>query len=144
MEYAYCLELWSLSRRKGSSLVRYVIHCEIDLYEALSQLIEAKSRVFLSKFSYKSMLYALTCVSIFNERIYWCQKLGSFMEMLFGGRYVLLLMSLFSIYCGLIYNEFFSVPFHIFGGSAYKCRDASCRFVLLFPFCASIQSFHAD
>ncbi|PPD91335.1 hypothetical protein GOBAR_DD11735 [Gossypium barbadense] len=54
------------------------------------------------------------------------QKLGSFMEMLFGGRYVLLLMSLFSIYCGLIYNEFFSVPFHIFGGSAYKCRDATC------------------
>ncbi|CAN6556866.1 unnamed protein product [Malus baccata var. baccata] len=54
------------------------------------------------------------------------QKLGSFMEMLFGGRYVLLLMSLFSIYCGLIYNEFFSVPFHIFGASAYKCRDAAC------------------
>ncbi|KAI9077100.1 hypothetical protein K1719_040922 [Acacia pycnantha] len=55
------------------------------------------------------------------------QRLGSFMEMLFGGRYVLLLMSLFSIYCGLIYNEFFSVPFHIFGKSAYSCRDASCR-----------------
>ncbi|CAH1442129.1 unnamed protein product [Lactuca virosa] len=54
------------------------------------------------------------------------QKLGSFMEMLFGGRYVLLLMSIFSIYCGLIYNEFFSVPFHIFGASAYKCRDTSC------------------
>ena len=49
------------------------------------------------------------------------------MEMLFGGRYVLLLMALFSIYCGLIYNEFFSVPFHIFGASAYKCRDSSCR-----------------
>ncbi|KAE9620536.1 putative V-type ATPase, V0 complex, 116kDa subunit family [Lupinus albus] len=57
----------------------------------------------------------------------WRKKLGSFMEMLFGGRYVLLLMSLFSIYCGLIYNEFFSVPFHIFGASAYKCRDSSCR-----------------
>ncbi|XP_047160573.1 V-type proton ATPase subunit a1 [Vigna umbellata] len=55
------------------------------------------------------------------------QKLGSFMEMLFGGRYVILLMALFSIYCGLIYNEFFSVPFHIFGASAYKCRDSSCR-----------------
>ncbi|KAH7542571.1 hypothetical protein FEM48_Zijuj02G0088100 [Ziziphus jujuba var. spinosa] len=56
------------------------------------------------------------------------QKLGSFMEMLFGGRYVLLLMSLFSIYCGLIYNEFFSVPYHIFGESAYKCRDSTCQY----------------
>jgi len=52
------------------------------------------------------------------------------MEMLFGGRYVLLLMSLFSIYCGLIYNEFFSVPYHIFGASAYKCRDNTCRYLL--------------
>ncbi|KAJ8620892.1 hypothetical protein MRB53_029421 [Persea americana] len=54
------------------------------------------------------------------------QKLGNFMEMAFGGRYVILLMALFSIYCGLIYNEFFSVPFHIFGASAYKCRDTTC------------------
>ncbi|CAL1406027.1 unnamed protein product [Linum trigynum] len=65
-------------------------------------------------------------VLIAREKKLSIQKLGSFMEMLFGGRYVLLLMSLFSIYCGLIYNEFFSVPFHIFGGSAYRCRDDSC------------------
>ncbi|KAG9139092.1 hypothetical protein Leryth_020775 [Lithospermum erythrorhizon] len=65
-------------------------------------------------------------VLIAQEKKLGSQKLGSFMEMLFGGRYVLFLMSLFSIYCGLIYNEFFSVPFHIFGSSAFKCRDATC------------------
>lgn len=63
---------------------------------------------------------------IARESKFGSQKLGSFMEMLYGGRYVLLLMSMFSIYCGLIYNEFFSVPFHIFGNSAYKCRDDTC------------------
>ncbi|KAJ9537927.1 hypothetical protein OSB04_030660 [Centaurea solstitialis] len=56
----------------------------------------------------------------------WGMKLGDIMEMAFGGRYVILLMSLFSIYTGFIYNEFFSVQFELFGPSAYACRDASC------------------
>ncbi|KAA8528699.1 hypothetical protein F0562_036054 [Nyssa sinensis] len=55
------------------------------------------------------------------------QKLGDIMEMTFGGRYVIMMMSIFSIYTGLIYNEFFSVPFELFGPSAYDCRDPSCR-----------------
>jgi len=65
-------------------------------------------------------------VLILREKKLSSQKLGSFMEMAFGGRYVILLMAIFSIYCGLIYNEFFSVPFHIFGKSAYECREKSC------------------
>lgn len=49
--------------------------------------------------------------------------------MIFGGRYVIMMMALFSIYTGLIYNEFFSVPFELFGPSAYGCRDSSCRYI---------------
>ncbi|KAL9997078.1 putative V-type ATPase, V0 complex, 116kDa subunit family [Helianthus debilis subsp. tardiflorus] len=48
------------------------------------------------------------------------------MEMTFGGRCVILLMALFSIYTGLIYNESFSVPFELFSPSAYVCHDAAC------------------
>ena len=53
------------------------------------------------------------------------------MEMMFGGRYVIMMMAVFSIYTGLIYNEFFSVPFPLFGKSAYECRDLSCEYRLL-------------
>ncbi|XP_030523170.1 V-type proton ATPase subunit a3 [Rhodamnia argentea] len=64
---------------------------------------------------------------IFREKKLSGQKLGDITEMTFGGRYVILMMAIFSIYTGLIYNEFFSVPFELFGPSAYACRDLSCR-----------------
>lgn len=63
---------------------------------------------------------------IFNERKLGSQKLGDITSMTFAGRYVILLMSIFSIYTGFIYNEFFSVPFAIFGSSAYSCSDSTC------------------
>ncbi|KAH7314748.1 hypothetical protein KP509_21G018800 [Ceratopteris richardii] len=63
---------------------------------------------------------------LINEKKYSSQKLGDIMSMAFSGRYVILLMSLFSIYTGFIYNEFFSVPFALFGSSAYQCSDSTC------------------
>ncbi|KAI3679215.1 hypothetical protein L2E82_51589 [Cichorium intybus] len=72
-------------------------------------------------------LLLATLYLISKEKKFYGQKLGDIVEMTFGGRYVILLMSLFSIYTGLIYNEFFSVPFELFGPSAYACRDPSCR-----------------
>ncbi|CAA0397972.1 unnamed protein product [Arabidopsis thaliana] len=67
-----------------------------------------------------------TMYLILKEKKLASQKLGDIMEMAFGGRYVILMMSLFSIYTGLIYNEFFSIPFPLFAPSAYDCRDVSC------------------
>ncbi|KAH9758901.1 V-type proton ATPase subunit a3 [Citrus sinensis] len=61
-----------------------------------------------------------------RENKFSSQKLGDIVEMTFGGRYVIMMMALFSIYTGLIYNEFFSAPSELFGPSAYACCDPSC------------------
>ncbi|KAG9142507.1 hypothetical protein Leryth_017013 [Lithospermum erythrorhizon] len=71
-------------------------------------------------------LFLVTLYFIVREKKLASQKLDDITEMIFGGRYVIILMSIFSIYTGLIYNEFFSVPFELFGPSAYACRDLSC------------------
>ncbi|GKV21092.1 hypothetical protein SLEP1_g31109 [Rubroshorea leprosula] len=72
-------------------------------------------------------LLLATLFFIVREKKLSRQKLGDITEMAFGGRYVILLMALFSIFTGLIYNEFFSVPLELFGPTAYACRDLSCR-----------------
>ncbi|PNY07672.1 vacuolar proton ATPase a3-like protein, partial [Trifolium pratense] len=64
---------------------------------------------------------------IVREKKLSSQKLDDITEMTFGGRYIIFMMALFSIYTGFIYNEFFSVPFPLFAPSAYECRDLSCR-----------------
>ncbi|KAF2324641.1 hypothetical protein GH714_015866 [Hevea brasiliensis] len=72
-------------------------------------------------------LLLVTLYLIIREKKLSSKKLGDIMEMTFSGRYVIMMMAIFSIYTGLIYNEFFSVPFELFGPSAYACRDQSCR-----------------
>ncbi|KMZ69901.1 hypothetical protein ZOSMA_203G00230 [Zostera marina] len=71
-------------------------------------------------------LLLTTLYFIIREKKLSTQKLGDITEMIFGGRYVILMMAISSIYTGFIYNEFFSVPFELFGKSAYACSDSSC------------------
>ena len=57
-----------------------------------------------------------------KERELAASDLGEIFGMAFGGRYVILLMSIFSLYTGLLYNEFFSVPMTLFGGTKRAAR----------------------
>uniref|UniRef100_A0A7S3E923 V-type proton ATPase subunit a n=2 Tax=Rhodosorus marinus TaxID=101924 RepID=A0A7S3E923_9RHOD len=52
------------------------------------------------------------------------KKLDEMTATLYDGRYIIFMMGCFSIFTGLIYNEFFAVPLDIFGGR-WKYTDAS-------------------
>eukprot|EP00889_Picochlorum_renovo_P003738 jgi/Picre1/30768/NNA_006128.t1 len=67
------------------------------------------------------LLFALWLV--LSEKKLANQKLGDIVGMMFGGRYIILLMALFSIYVGMLYNEFFAMATTIFGPSKYVCAE---------------------
>lgn len=61
-----------------------------------------------------------------NEKRYTTmgKRMGEIMKTAFDGRYIILLMGIFSIYTGVIYNELFAVPIDIFG-SRWKYTSES-------------------
>lgn len=69
-------------------------------------------------------MFAFAAWVVLNERKMVRRSLGEFMQTCYDGRYMLLLMGLFSIFTGFIYNEFFAVPLDLFT-SRWKFTEAS-------------------
>jgi V-type H+-transporting ATPase subunit a len=45
------------------------------------------------------------------------------MQLLVQGRYILLMMGIFALYMGLVYNDFMSLPLQLFGKSCFDQKD---------------------
>ncbi|KAK9799428.1 hypothetical protein WJX73_009975 [Symbiochloris irregularis] len=60
---------------------------------------------------------------LINEKKMLKQQLDEILGMMFAGRYCIFFMSLFSIYTGMLYNEFFSIPLTIFGKGHWVCES---------------------
>lgn len=60
------------------------------------------------------ILLMVSLYFIVKERSWQTEKLPEILAMIFGGRYLLLLMSLFAIYMGFLYNDFFGFSLNIF------------------------------
>ncbi|KAF8842544.1 V0/A0 complex, 116-kDa subunit of ATPase [Paxillus ammoniavirescens] len=59
------------------------------------------------------IIFVAALYMIFNERKWSKMDLGEITGQFFFGRYIILLMGLFSIYTGLVYNDIFSKSLHI-------------------------------
>ena len=68
-------------------------------------------------------LLAFALFMIWKEKEWATRKLHELIELPFLGRYVILCMALFSIYCGLLYNEVLSIPVKL-APSMWDCSQA--------------------
>lgn len=70
------------------------------------------------------MMCAFGALLLVREKALLKANLPDTVGMMFGGRYIIMLMGLFSIFTGFMYNEFFSMPMALAGGTHYACRRA--------------------
>ena len=63
------------------------------------------------------MLFFALFMVVFENRLKNTGKSNEVWQIFFGGRYIILLMAIFSVYTGIIYNDVFSKSINIFGSS---------------------------
>jgi len=73
--------------------------------------------IMFGDFGHGFLLAGLGYYLISKEKEFNKAKLSDMFEMVYGGRYILLLNGLFGAYVGLMYNEAFAFPMAFFGGS---------------------------
>ena len=90
--------------------------------------------VMFGDIGHGTLMFLFAAWVVMNEKRMVRNKLNEFMQTCYDGRYMLLLMGLFSIYTGFIYNEFFAVPLDLFGSrwkftnvSAMACGFDNCE-----------------
>lgn len=71
--------------------------------------------VMFGDFGHGILLTLFALFLVIKEKQIAEMDVNEMVKMVFGGRYLLLLMGFFSIYAGLLYNEFFSMAMNIFG-----------------------------
>lgn len=81
-----------------------------------------------------ALMFLFALYVVMNEKRMVRRKLDEFMQTCYDGRYMLLLMGMFSIFTGFIYNECFAVPLDLFGSrwkftheSIMACGIDNCK-----------------
>jgi len=59
---------------------------------------------------------------VLSERSMEGKNLGEMMESIFSARYMFFLMGVFAVYCGVMYNDYFSIALNLFG-SQYEWKN---------------------
>jgi len=80
--------------------------------------------VMFGDFGHGILMTIFASVLVYNEQKLAKANLNEMVKTCFNGRYLLLLMGIFSMYTGILYNECFSVAMTIFGPSAYENNTA--------------------
>lgn len=79
------------------------------------------------------MLLAALYMVLYENRLKKTAQENEIFGMMYGGRYIILLMSVFSIYVGALYNECMALPMTLFGPSVYN-EHGEKEFEATYPF----------